>query len=132
MFATLTHAPPSLINSLHLSRTYSLSARSVLLVAATRFLCFQYRRIRARTVTSMAGDNSNDGESSLDHVAGSWYSVPELRLRDHRFIVPLDYALDRRASPKISIFAREVVAGMYANQIVEAKLYSYYYLLITI
>jgi hypothetical protein len=80
----------------------------------------------------MAGDNSNDGESSLDHVAGSWYSVPELRLRDHRFIVPLDYALDRRASPKISIFAREVVAGMYANQIVEAKLYSYYYLLITI
>ncbi|XP_059459072.1 uncharacterized protein LOC132188590 isoform X2 [Corylus avellana] len=109
MFAT--HAPPSLLNSLHLSRTYYLSPRSVLLVAATRLFCFQYRRIRVPTVTCMAGDHSNAGESSPDHVAGSWYSVPELRLRDHRFIVPLDHTLDRLASPKISIFAREVVAA---------------------
>lgn len=125
------HAPPFFI-SLYLSRTCSSSPRSVLLVAGTRFLCFQHCRIRARTVTSMAGDNSTAGESSPDHVAGSWYSVPELRLRDHRFIAPLNYAIDRRASPKISIFAREVVAGICVNQIVEAKLNSYYCLLITI
>ncbi|KAM7472244.1 hypothetical protein LguiA_010427 [Lonicera macranthoides] len=45
-----------------------------------------------------------------DHAAGDWYSVPELRLRDHRFTVPLDYSCDRASSPKISVFAREVVA----------------------
>ncbi|KAI5647190.1 hypothetical protein M9H77_33195 [Catharanthus roseus] len=49
--------------------------------------------------------------SSTEHVTGNWFSVPELRLRDHRFSVPLDYSLDHATSPKISIFAREVVAG---------------------
>lgn len=49
--------------------------------------------------------------SPPEHHAGTWYSVPDLRLRDHRFIVPLDYSIDRSASPKISIFVREVVAG---------------------
>eukprot|EP00249_Psilotum_nudum_P023876 c29014_g2_i1 orf=461-1783(-) len=34
--------------------------------------------------------------------------MPELRLRDHHLIVPLDYSLNN--SPGISIFAREVVA----------------------
>lgn len=43
-------------------------------------------------------------------MAGAWYSVPELRLRDHRFAVPLDYSL--ADSPKITVFAREVVAGI--------------------
>lgn len=52
--------------------------------------------------------------SSTEHVTGNWFSVPELRLRDHRFSVPLDYSLDHATSPKISIFAREVVAGMSA------------------
>ncbi|XWS76961.1 hypothetical protein CRYUN_Cryun01aG0223100 [Craigia yunnanensis] len=47
--------------------------------------------------------------SSSEHIAGNWYSVPDLRLRDHRFMVPLDYK-SREASSKISIFAREVVA----------------------
>ncbi|KAM1012361.1 hypothetical protein ACFX2C_042616 [Malus domestica] len=48
--------------------------------------------------------------SSPDHAAEKWFSVPELRLRDHRFTVPLDYSVDRTASPKISVFAREVVS----------------------
>lgn len=43
------------------------------------------------------------------HITGDWYSVPDLRLRDHRFTVPLDYS--SRSSPNISVFAREVVAG---------------------
>lgn len=59
----------------------------------------------------MTGNNAAAGVSSPEHVAGKWYSVPDLRLRDHRFTVPLDYALDRDVSPKISLFAREVVAG---------------------
>ncbi|KAL6493992.1 hypothetical protein OROGR_031901 [Orobanche gracilis] len=44
------------------------------------------------------------------HITSDWYSVPELRLRDHRFIVPLDYSFDGSNSSKISVFAREVVA----------------------
>ncbi|KAL5727237.1 hypothetical protein ACHQM5_000456 [Ranunculus cassubicifolius] len=43
------------------------------------------------------------------HIAGNWYSVPELRLRDHHFTVPLDYSsVDH--STKISVFARELVS----------------------
>ncbi|GKV49461.1 hypothetical protein SLEP1_g56211 [Rubroshorea leprosula] len=52
----------------------------------------------------------SSGESLPEHAAGKWYSVPDLRLRDHRFTVPLDYR-DPGTSLKISIFAREVVAG---------------------
>lgn len=59
----------------------------------------------------MTGNNAAAGVSSPEHVAGKWYSVPDLRLRDHRFTVPLDYALDRDVSPKTSLFAREVVSG---------------------
>nr|XP_016512185.1 PREDICTED: proline iminopeptidase-like [Nicotiana tabacum] len=51
-----------------------------------------------------------DGNSTADHIAGGWYSAPDLRLRDHRFNVPLNYSLDHSSSPKISVFAREVVA----------------------
>lgn len=47
---------------------------------------------------------------SPDHFTGAWYSVPGLRLRDHRFTVPLDYSLAQQ-SPCITVFAREVVAG---------------------
>ncbi|CAL9205674.1 unnamed protein product [Musa hybrid cultivar] len=41
-------------------------------------------------------------------IAGDWYSVPDLSLRDHRFTVPLDYAAP--SGPSITVFAREVVA----------------------
>ncbi|KAK6918313.1 hypothetical protein RJ641_016735 [Dillenia turbinata] len=47
-------------------------------------------------------------KSPAEHDSGGWYSVPDLRLRDHRFTVPLDYSRD--ASPKINVFAREVIA----------------------
>jgi hypothetical protein len=61
----------------------------------------------------MSVSNDTAGDSPKEHVAGEWFSVPELRLRDHRFIVPLDYSADPKASSKISIFAREVVSGKY-------------------
>ncbi|KAJ1443524.1 Peptidase S33 [Sesbania bispinosa] len=48
--------------------------------------------------------------SSSEHVSGDWYSVPELRLRDHRFTAPLDHSRGPHSSPKITVFAREVVA----------------------
>ncbi len=106
-----SHAPPSFINTFKLFRSHSPYPRIVSLVSATRFLSVGNHRIAARTVTSMAEANSIDGHSSPDHVTGSWSSVPELRLRSHRFTVPLDYSIDPHASPKISIFAREVVTG---------------------
>lgn len=58
----------------------------------------------------MAGNNSIAAGNSPEHFVGEWFSVPDLRLRDHRFSVPLDYSANCRDSPKISIFAREVVS----------------------
>ncbi|KAB1219501.1 Proline iminopeptidase [Morella rubra] len=110
MFAT--HAPLSLIYPRQLALSQSLSARTVSLLGATKFLrlSFRRRRITVRTITFMAGANSNAGDFAPDHIAGKWYSVPDLRLRDHYFTVPLDHSLDRGSSSKISVFAREVVA----------------------
>uniref|UniRef100_A0A7C9FQG3 AB hydrolase-1 domain-containing protein n=1 Tax=Opuntia streptacantha TaxID=393608 RepID=A0A7C9FQG3_OPUST len=62
----------------------------------------------ATTAAAMAAQN---GESTAEHVIGKWFSVPELRLRDHYFTVPLDYSLDPKSCPKITVFAREVVAA---------------------
>ncbi|KAI3679000.1 hypothetical protein L6452_38305 [Arctium lappa] len=64
------------------------------------------RSISAATATM--GETAGNS-SLLEYVAGAWYSVPELRLRDHHFTVPLDYSLSQ--SPKISVFTREAVAG---------------------
>ncbi|GAB4861670.1 hypothetical protein Ancab_036923 [Ancistrocladus abbreviatus] len=70
------------------------------------------RRFQTRApMATAATTTSNDVESSPDHVVGKWYSVPELRLRNHYFTVPLDYSSDSKTSPKISIFAREVAAA---------------------
>lgn len=49
--------------------------------------------------------------------------MPDLRLRDHRFTVPLDYSIDRNASPKISVFAREVVSVGKEEQLLPYLLY---------
>ncbi|CAN1160023.1 Proline iminopeptidase [Linum perenne] len=58
----------------------------------------------------MAGDNLSPFLSPLEHVVGPWYSVPDIRLRDHRFTVPLNYSsVDCNSSPKLTVFAREVV-----------------------
>lgn len=98
--------PPSLRRSF-----YSASTHLLLTNPTAKVLSFYFCRRSLVTVTAMDKSNTNATEASPEHVAGIWYSVPELRLRDHRFTVPLDYSIDRSASPKISIFAREVVAG---------------------
>ncbi|XP_011023272.1 PREDICTED: uncharacterized protein LOC105124825 [Populus euphratica] len=68
-------------------------------------------------------ETSSLADSTPDHVAGTWYSVPDLRLRDHRFTVPLDYSIDRNASLKISVFAREVVSVGKEEQLLPYLLY---------
>ncbi|PQM37056.1 uncharacterized protein Pyn_03155 [Prunus yedoensis var. nudiflora] len=106
------HAQPSLIRSLLYfpSPFLSLSLRTLPLFHVTKLRCFNCSQSSVRTVTAMSLPNATSGDSSPDHVAGKWFSVPELRLRDHRFTVPLDYSVGLKASSKISIFAREVVS----------------------
>ncbi|XP_028096212.1 uncharacterized protein LOC114296117 isoform X1 [Camellia sinensis] len=110
MWATQT--PLSLIKPLFLSRYSLLTPRSISRTTLRNLLSFGYsRRSSIATVTAMdGGAKTKSANSSPDHNAGNWYSVPELRLRDHHFTVPLDYSLDHRTCPKISVFAREVAA----------------------
>ncbi|KAF5946272.1 hypothetical protein HYC85_016500 [Camellia sinensis] len=110
MWATQT--PLSLIKPLFLSRYSPLTPRSISRTPLRNLLSFGYsRRSSVATVTAMdGGAKTKSANSSPDHNAGNWYSVPELRLRDHHFTVPLDYSLDHRTCPKISVFAREVAA----------------------
>ncbi|XP_009104314.1 proline iminopeptidase [Brassica rapa] len=72
--------------------------------SSSGLISFYRRRRSHRVITSMAGSGS---ASTPEHVTEKWFSVPELRLRNHRFSVPLDYS---KASPNISVFAREIVA----------------------
>ncbi|KAL5572950.1 hypothetical protein UlMin_022547 [Ulmus minor] len=107
------HAPPSLFKTfLHFYSPTFPPLHSLSLLPSTKLILFHSRRLPFRTSTTMAGakPSSVAGKSSPEHVVGKWFSVPDLRIRDHRFEVPLDYSVDHRTSPKISIFAREIVA----------------------
>ncbi|KAJ7962465.1 putative Proline iminopeptidase [Quillaja saponaria] len=95
----------------------------VIPTTSTKLFSFYTRRSFLLTVSAMTGVNLNTGGSLQEHVLGNWYSVPEFRLRDHRFTVPLDYSLNHRASPKISIFAREVVAAGKEEQLLPYLLF---------
>ncbi|XP_010261388.1 PREDICTED: uncharacterized protein LOC104600232 isoform X2 [Nelumbo nucifera] len=78
-----------------------------LYAASNRLFCLCSWRRRIGGVRAMDENNLSAAEDSPEHIVGSWYSVPDLRLRDHRFTVPLDYST---AHQRISVFAREVVA----------------------
>ncbi|KAK4266910.1 hypothetical protein QN277_023769 [Acacia crassicarpa] len=109
------YAPASWICSLRFcSRSLALSSTSTQsLIQDLTFPKHSFLRSRRSslyTISEMNGENPASSHSKSEHVSGNWYSVPELRLRDHRFAVPLDYTLDLHSSPKISVFAREVVA----------------------
>ncbi|GKV50906.1 hypothetical protein SLEP1_g57585 [Rubroshorea leprosula] len=108
----VTHAPPRWIKPLVLDGILSsLSPRIVShrLTQAIKLLNSHYRRSSCRTVAMATPKVDSSGESLSEHATGKWYSVQDLRLRDHRFTVPLNYR-DPATSLKISIFAREVVA----------------------
>ncbi|XP_057780404.1 uncharacterized protein LOC130998972 [Salvia miltiorrhiza] len=66
---------------------------------------FFYFYSSARPIAGIVSSMAAAGE----RVTSEWFSVPDLRLRNHRFTVPLDYSLSEPASPKISVFVREVV-----------------------
>ncbi|CAI9764181.1 unnamed protein product [Fraxinus pennsylvanica] len=96
---------------IYLHRFFSPTPRAVTLspsLPLSKILHFQASSRAVTTITSMAETTTGGGRS--EHVTGDWFSVPELRLRDHYFTVPLDYSLDYRTCPKISVFAREVVS----------------------
>ncbi|XP_021767150.1 uncharacterized protein LOC110731589 [Chenopodium quinoa] len=79
---------------------------------------------RRKLTTFSAAMTSSNGNSPADHFAGNWISVPELRLRDHYFTVPLDYSsVSDSSCPKISVFAREVVAAGKEDQPLPYLLY---------
>ncbi|PIA49223.1 hypothetical protein AQUCO_01300219v1 [Aquilegia coerulea] len=71
-------------------------------------LCSRWTKTRTFVVVDMESPSLPPEE----HIAGNWFSVPELRLRDHYFTVPLDYNNNNTSTnnTKISVFAREVVA----------------------
>ncbi|KAG5095736.1 hypothetical protein JHK84_051324 [Glycine max] len=112
----LLHAPPPRFlrtllhynhNIHHCSRAFSsLSHFTKPYSVSNRFISHS----RWSSLPPMNGEGLAAGDSSPEHVTGDWYSVPELRLRDHRFKVPLDHCRGLHSSPKITVFAREVVA----------------------
>ncbi|CAN0884517.1 Proline iminopeptidase [Linum grandiflorum] len=115
-----THAPPNFLikfHPLYLVSSFSSSSPPPTfslppsLATARPFTRFKTPRPATVTSCTMAVDNlSSPLLSPPEHVVGPWYSVPDLRLRDHRFSVPLNYSsADRNASPKLTVFAREVV-----------------------
>ncbi|KAG8653503.1 hypothetical protein MANES_05G029200v8 [Manihot esculenta] len=109
----VNYAQPSLIKPILLASSLLLYPRSTSRHpphSLPNLLHFHCRRSSLNTFATMAEAKHAASYSPPEHHAGTWYSVPDLRLRDHRFIVPLDYSIDRSASPKISIFVREVVA----------------------
>lgn len=101
-------APPLFIAPLHYLRifpspyfrTFSPSPLRPLI----KLLYFHSSTRPIAGITSMAAG---------ERLTSDWFSVPDLRLRDHRFTVPLDYSISDPAAPKISVFAREVVGGNY-------------------
>lgn len=76
---------------------------------------FPIRRVTKALFSTMethCGAGGDWGKNGSEHTVGSWFAVPELSLRDHRFIVPLDYSSGVDDGVKITVFAREIVGGI--------------------
>ncbi|KAK1276642.1 putative WRKY transcription factor 24 [Acorus gramineus] len=95
------------------------SVPAVVTVAFCRVTALAYLRRGGRvrlfvTSSKMEQETSGGGGGGEEkqHWVGEWYSVPDLRLRGHRFSVPLDYSSDitTHRHCRISVFAREVVS----------------------
>lgn len=61
--------------------------------------------------TNCDGGGGGWGRNGSEHTVEAWFAVPELSLRDHRFIVPLDYSSGEDDGINITVFAREVVGA---------------------
>ncbi|KAK1412219.1 hypothetical protein QVD17_33279 [Tagetes erecta] len=86
------------------------------------FFNLRPKQIRHLFIRSSLTTMKQQTPIAVEHVAGAWYSVPELRLRDHHFTVPLDYTPSQSRN-NISLFAREVVAVGKENQDMPYLLY---------
>ncbi|CAI0470220.1 unnamed protein product [Linum tenue] len=125
-----THAPPYFLIKSHRLLFASSLLLSFPIPTTSRPLSFTTSaarlllRVKPRRFATMAADSPSALVSPPAHVVGPWYSVPELRLRDHRFTVPLDYSsVDRHVSPKLTVFAREVVGVGKEDQLLPYLLY---------
>ncbi|KAK7243298.1 hypothetical protein RIF29_38091 [Crotalaria pallida] len=114
----VTHAPPSRLlstllyhGSRVLSSSHSHTTTLLFSLPPTPSLSNPFfSHSRRFNLVPMNAQNPSAVDSSPEHDSGDWYSAPEIRLRDHRFTVPLDYSQGLHSSPKVSVFAREVVA----------------------
>ncbi|KAF2291178.1 hypothetical protein GH714_020535 [Hevea brasiliensis] len=109
----VNYAPPSLKKPLLLASSslfspHTTSRQSPL--SFSKLLHFHCRRSSFHTFAAMAEAKDAAFYSPPEHDVGSWYSVPDLRLRDHRFTVPLDYSVQRSASPNLHFCSRIVAA----------------------
>ncbi|KAG9155868.1 hypothetical protein Leryth_004117 [Lithospermum erythrorhizon] len=99
----LSSIPTPLLH-LYTSSSSALSTRTLLRYSTAATM------LTAAAAAMITAAATSKGVTSSEHLAGNWYSVPDLRLRDHKFNVPLDYSVDFKSSQKITIFAREVVS----------------------
>ncbi|KAJ8748844.1 hypothetical protein K2173_013275 [Erythroxylum novogranatense] len=109
-----SHAPPSLVKALlQLSLPPPRTVSFIPLIKILRFrtLWNSFRHFSTMSDVTISNKTAAVADSSPEHVTGDWYSVPDLRLRDHYFRVPLNYSVKHDGSPKISVFAREVVTA---------------------
>ncbi|CAK9236647.1 unnamed protein product [Sphagnum troendelagicum] len=92
----------------------SSAAASTALQQSSRYASALLRSSGKRAVVQNTWTTTTGGGSLITAAAvashsslGGWFQVPDLALRNHYFVVPLDY--DSPDGTSISIFAREVV-----------------------
>jgi hypothetical protein len=114
----LSHAPPlpflltTLLHYHHRHCSRALSSSIHLFSKPLSITNHSLLHSRRSSILPMNGASIvTHSSSSPEHVVGDWFSVPSLLLRNHTFIVPLDYSRGLQSSPKITVFVREVVAG---------------------
>jgi hypothetical protein len=72
------------------------------------FFCFLFSKALLIELDGRPGESLHQKVTGETHSSlGGWFQVPDLALRNHYFVVPLDY--DSPDGTSISIFAREVV-----------------------
>ncbi len=78
------------------------------------FFCFLFSKALLIELDGRPGESLHQKVTGETHSSlGGWFQVPDLALRNHYFVVPLDY--DSPDGTSISIFAREVVGSKFQS-----------------
>lgn len=78
------------------------------------FFCFLFSKALLIELDGRPGESLHQKVTGETHSSlGGWFQVPDLALRNHYFVVPLDY--DSPDGSSISIFAREVVGSKFQS-----------------